>query len=388
MFRNDLVLIGLGGAGNRLVDTIINVDDRFQNYFINTSITDLESLENFNRDTRNFLCISQQNGVGRNKNIGKSFAEQSSSIIVDKILSFQQNTIFLASSLGGGSGSSILTTTLDAFTQIRDMGSFDKTVNLICIIPDLKSPEVILRNSIQTWTDIFKYKDIVNSIIFIDNGSLRELSDDEDRESYINQEFAELFDSIFDIPLSNGIKFDNGNLSNVLNDKGCLYFYNLKNNMGNINLALRKAEQESVLAKMDMTEQSTLEIDGKRVIKCGYLGVSLNDEKYHMEELVKNYHVRREVYDGFNEENNLVILSGCTPPNATMGSINLEIKERERARQVEEEDIFVASFEVPANEVAFTSNPSPKINNNSSIDMNNSNKKLKKVLKKNLFKQK
>ena len=43
MNRNELIFCGLGGGGSRLVDTIMTTDPRFAGYFINTSMTDIES---------------------------------------------------------------------------------------------------------------------------------------------------------------------------------------------------------------------------------------------------------------------------------------------------------------------------------------------------------
>lgn len=387
MDRSDLLLVSLGGGGNRLADTIMSVDPRFHGLFINTSITDIESLENYNPTTKNYLCISQQNGVGRNRNVGKSYAEQYSMSIAEKITKYQQDTIYLISSLGGGSGSSILTTTLKVLQDFKDQDVFDKTVNLICIIPDIKSPTIILENALETWDEIFQYKKLISSMIFIDNSTnVVNASVANDKEILINEKFAKLFDSIFDIPDYNGVNFDNGNLGNILKDKGCLYIYDLPSGKGNIELAMRKAEQNSVLAKNSKGKGNTVEIDGNELVRIGYIGVSTNDENYNGNDLLEKYSVKKEPYLGANEENNLVLISGCNPPNYTMEVIELELNDRDRRNDDDDDDIiYHKSFS--KNRSSSTTETNSQSESNEKNETLNPNKKLKKVMKKNIFKR-
>lgn len=387
MDRSDLLLVSLGGGGNRLADTIMNVDPRFHGLFINTSITDIESLDNYKPLTKNFMCISQQNGVGRNRNIGKEYAQQYSMSIAEKIMKYQQETIYLISSLGGGSGSSILTTTLEVLQNLKDEEVFDKIVNLICIIPDIKSSSIILENALETWDEIFQYKNLINSMIFVDNSAeVANASTTNDKELLINERFAELFDSIFDIPDYNGVNFDNGNLGNVLKDKGCLYIYDLPSNKGSIEVAMRKSEQNSVLAKVYKSEKNTVKVDDENLMRVGYIGVSLNDENYDANSLLENYAIRREPYIGRNEEKNLVLISGCLPPNYTMEVIELELDDRSKNDDDDTTDIiYHKSFSKNKNNKAKeTLNKTTPSERN---DISSSNKKLKKVMKKNLFKR-
>lgn len=387
MDRSDLLLVSLGGGGNRLADAIMNVDQRFHGLFINTSITDIESLDNYNPTTKNFLCISQQNGVGRNREVGKSYAEQYSMSIAEKIMKYQQDTIYLISSLGGGSGSSILTTTLKLLQGLKNEDAFDKTINLICIIPDIKSPSIILENALETWDEIFQFKKLINSMIFIDNSA--EVTNSpvaNDKELLINQRFAQLFDSIFDIPDYNGVNFDNGNLGNILKDKGCLYIYDLPSGSNSIEIAMRKAEQNSILAKNYKNNSNTIKVNENEVVKVGYIGISLNDETYDEYSLLENYSVRKEPYIGLNEENNLVLISGCTPPNYTMEVIELELDDRKKEEENDDNEvIYHKSFSKNKNNSVKDS--PKKTTSNERNDMSSSNKKLKKVMKKNIFKR-
>lgn len=380
MLREDAIYLGLGGAGGRLVDTILASDDRFMGYFINTSITDLQSLYHFNHLTKNYFCISQQNGVGRDRNIGKAYAEQQCVSIINKIFNYQQETIYLVFSLSGGSGSSIASAILNQVSKLRELDAFDKVINAICILPDLNSPDVLLRNAIETWNEIISSK-AINSLIVIDNNVNLSALNQNDKEIKINETFVKMFDSIFDIPNVNGINFDGGNLSNVLNDKGCLYIYDIPSNCGSIEVALNKAESNSVLAKMFKTSKNTVEnVDGSTSISCGYVGISLTDELYDSNYILKNYSSKKETYIGENEDKNLLLISGCLPPFHAIQVIETELLDREKnsASNDDDEDIF-SSF-VTKSTIPTQSKTQPVNNKKQKANFAN-----KRVLKKSLF---
>lgn len=392
MNRNDLLLVGLGGGGGSLVNSILEMDARFQGLFINTSMTDLESLDNLNKITKNYFCISTQNGVGRNRVIGKEFAEINGNTIVDLLEKHQQETIYLVSSLGGGSGSSILSVLLDGIQAMKEDGDFDKTVNLIGILPDLKSPDIILKNTLETWDEIIA-NPCINSMIFVNNDTFSEIIDnDKEREEAINEKFSELFDSIFDIPEDNGTKFDNGNLTNVLKDKGCLYIYDLPSDENmSVEVAMIKAEKSSVLAKMYKSKFNTvIQDDGSKAIKCGYLGMSFNNNTFNQNYLLKNYKYSKELYVGNNGENNLLLVSGCLPPVNVVELINLELEDRKKNKVVENDRFDYSKFKL--NSSVFEEEPMEQktyINKQSNQNEVGSEKVIRKEkrLKKNLFKR-
>lgn len=386
MDRSELIFIGLGGAGGRLVDSIVEINPMFQSFYINTSMTDLESLDSFNDVTKNYFCISTQNGVGRNRELGKEFAKQYGYNIIDRILKFQQDTIYLVSSLGGGSGSSILSVLLSALEDIKEDGGFNKTINLIGILPDLKSSDVILRNAEESWKEIITNK-AITSMIFVDNNSLLySIPTANERELAINEKFATTFDSIFDIPEVNGINFDNGNLSNILKDKGCLYFYNLPSDCTSIEVAMSKAEKLGVLPKMFITPKNSVELnDGTKAIKCGYLGISFNNENYKKEYVSKHYKAIKEQYVGYNEDTNLILISGCLPPFNAIKSIEYELQDREKSKETNELDYsaYMTGFKIEREENEIDA----KRDVVETVVKRKGNQIVKKAMKKNLFKK-
>jgi hypothetical protein len=339
MNRNEIIFCGLGGGGSRLVDTIRTIDPRFAGYYINTSMTDIESLANYRKDTKNYFCISTNNGVGRNRVLGKSFAKESGYSMIDIIERFNQDTIYFTASLGGGSGSAILSELLQALEKMKadPEREFTKTINVIAILPDIKSPTIILKNALDTWNEIVKYK-CIDSIIFVNNNCKLEetFNSSDEKELRINEIFAETFSSIFDIPFINGINFDNGNLSNILRNKGCLYFYDLPDDCTSIEVAMSKAEKNSILGKMYRDNSNTVidldenEQEINKRIKCGYLGISFFNDDYNMNYITNKYKPLNEPYIGKNSEKNIVLVSGCLPPYNDIKVLELELNAREK----------------------------------------------------------
>lgn len=372
---NDLLLIGLGGAGGRLVDDMVEYNPLYQQFYINTSITDLESLNNLNKITNNYYCLGMSNGVGRNRKLGKTLAEQYGYNMMDIIQRTQQKVLYLVSSLGGGSGNSILSVLLNALDELKEDGDFDKTVNLILILPYLNSHTIILENAKTAWNELISHKS-VNSIIFISNNSKN------GNESAINNEFCETFDSLFDIPDDNGILFDNMNLQNIMNDKGVLYFFNLENDCSSIEVAFEKAKKESVLAPMFFNELNLkTNKDGSTYVKCGYLGLSFSNNKYNKDYLINKFDSKYETYVGNNSnDNNLVLISGMIPPYESITLIEHELETRES--QKESDDIDFSKFTVKSKD--------KQIDNKikyEEIDHQEEPKSKKKKLKKGLFKR-
>lgn len=382
MNRDGFALIGCGGGGSKLVDSIVDVDPRYTSFFINTSMTDIQSLDNYDDIDKNYLCISNQNGMGRDRSLGKKVASKKGWTILESIKRFDQDVIYLVTSLGGGSGSSIVSVLLKAIQQLKEDEEFDKTVNIIGILPSLNSSDEVLKNTIDTWKEIMSYN-CVNNMMFIDNNNTIDgqlLSEDE-----INERFSQLFDSIFEIPNSNGRNFDNGNLGRILNSKGCMYVYDLPSECTTVEQALKQADNNSVLAKMFKIKDVMMIDDGKEKMRCGFIGTSFNDKNYNYEDVLDKYKNLEEHFHGYNEENNLVLISGCLPPFYSIQVIEAELDDRAREKaKLKEMDFskFVVDYDNKG--IAVDTQEKPKAPTQKTQSQPKS-KNMKKVMKKNLF---
>lgn len=386
MNRQDLTLLGCGGAGGKLVDQILSTDPRFSGFFINSSITDLNTLDNKDDIDKNYLCISNNNGAGRDRSVGKFFAKKHGWSILDKIKSLDTKHVWMVSSLGGGSGSSIVSVILNAIQKMTDEGEFDKTINLIGILPRLDSSDDILKNSVETWNELFSYG-VINNMIFVDNNNIVDGAYLD--EMTINEQFAEIFDAIFEIPVANGRNFDTGNLSRILNAQGCTYIYNLPDDCSSMEQALKVADSNSVLAKMYKSKENTVVdvADGNEKISCAFLGTSFNNENYYHEDVLAQYKWKDGDFSGYNEENNLVIVSGCYPPLYSIQVIKAELEDRERERAnatTTDFSKFVVDFNT---EVAATQKQTarPQSTVTQRPREASGSKSIKKSMKKNLF---
>ncbi|MEO2601080.1 hypothetical protein [Clostridium butyricum] len=384
--RNNSLLVGLGGGGSSLTDTIVDVNPIFIPYFINTSITDIEDLNNSNNEIRNYMLISTTNGVGRNRKMGIACAETYGFGIIDTLSKFQQENIYLVASFGGGSGSAILEVLLRAISQMKEDNDFDKNIHVIGILPSIKSNEVLLNNCIETWNKVLSYSKHISSMIFVDNDSrIGEGLSQREKEIEINNNFAELFDSIFDIPLVNGQNFDSANLGNILADKGTLYFYELDEDCSSIEICLQKAKKESVLASMFKTEINTIfESNGTTKTKCGHLGLSIMDGfKFGIDNVLKLFAPKKEVYVGLNDDKNLLVLSGMLPPYDKITLISHEIESRNKENEDKNEFDLTLFMTQTSRKDENNNQNDDSINNNSTT----SKKQKKQRLKKNLFKR-
>lgn len=375
MDKGDFALIGCGGAGGNLVDNIAQRDARYAPYYLNTSKTDIQSLATHDDIAQNYYTISTQNGVGRDKIKGEAFARQRAYNMLDIMLKMPQETIYLVSSFSGGSGSSIISVLVDEISKIS--GGFTKKVNLIGILPSLKSPDIMLENAKLTWNSIMANKKYINSMIFVDNNA--HIPNEEnmkaaEKELAINDIFGSLFDRLFDIPLDNGTKFDSGNLGNILNDKGCLYLYDLPDDCGSFEIALSKAETQSVLCKMFTNAKNTIKVGDKVKIKCNYVGISTVMPQYNIDAISKKICNEKEAYSGQNTySDNILLMSGCLPPVSTMKLIDAELTERIRNKPVidDEDDNFLFSVTPTVTEQADEINNDSTTNNQNIVTNDN-----------------
>ena len=383
MNREDMLIIGCGGCGNKMADTLANLDDAYNVFFINTSKTDINSLENADDIDRNYYIISNSsNGTGRDRTFGKRLVGKKISSIINMILDSDKKDIWLISSFGGGSGSSIISSifaNLDMY--IRENGAIDKTINLIGVLPKKDSAKIILQNTINTWNEILSYNSL-NAMLFINNDS--KINGKYLSETAINQNFVDDFDSIFDIPLENGRNFDNGNLEKLLIAKGCIYLYSFPNGEESIHVAIKNIENiknNSVFATMDINEQETEKDNGLERIKCLYLGTSFSDENYIHEEALYFFKPIEDNFQGYNEEKNLLLLSGMMPPVHLIKGLQDELDDRLMNEDTKKEMDF-SKFKVQTKDIETSTTTKQAVEAKPVI---NSGHKKKKRLRKNLL---
>lgn len=151
--------ISLGGAGNAVLDKIVNQsvlieDNKKQACYINFSSSDLE-VKNKN------VCIISGEGTGRSKDVGKQLIrenEKSISKFVEEFYSKgpQRETesfnVVVIASMGGGTGSSLTPFIID---ELRRYDNKRMNIVLFAIISSPQEGVATLPNSIKTFHEIY-----------------------------------------------------------------------------------------------------------------------------------------------------------------------------------------------------------------------------------------
>lgn len=382
--RNDCAFIGYGHGGSKLVDNMMTVDGRYIGYFINTSIHDIQALDNYDEITKNYYHIPQADGAGRDRNVGKRYAKKNGWNIIDILKRFDQKVLYFSFSLGGGSGSSLVSAVLKVIDMLKvdPDEDFDKIINIIGILPRLDSSTQILQNTVDTWNEIMQYNCITN-MYFIDNNNTFDGMYLEEED--INEYFVRLFDALYEIPTASKEVFDGSDLGKLLTSKGCSYIYELPEGYKNANKALEYAYNHSVLAKMYKTDDNIIEDeeDGTKKIKCEFLGTSFSEEQYKHEDVLKSYKPIVDDFKGENEERNLVLISGCLPPFYSIQVIMAELEDRKRT-QIESKPLDnFGKFTIDTGSVE--SKSIETVSKPSSSSKKSKNQNMKKTMKKNFF---
>ena len=319
MDKKKILFIGVGAAGNKIVNEFLKIDSRYRGLFVNTTSKDLEKLEKANLDSNVFL-IPNADGTGKNRDKAKDYVKDDLYSLMDVLNTYkQQNTVYVVFSMGGGTGSGISPLIPAIFAQRFP----DKTINMIGVKPSLRSSKKVLNNSLECWNDLMKMKKLVNSFMFVDN-------DKNNNEEEINKAAVKEFDDLLNVSVASSVNvIDSADLNTILSAKGSTHFYQLDDEYADdIETALNKAVKKSMF----------IEPESRKRIRCEYLGVSLHSSKFKVEDVEDNFRVREDSFYGNNDKYNFVIMSGCSMPFEMVELIEEELKERKTKNQDKEED--------------------------------------------------
>jgi hypothetical protein len=286
--KDDLLLIGIGEAGNRILSEILKKDKRYIGLFINTSYKDVLQVDN----AKNVYLIPSSDGTGRNRHLAQMYVKDYVNSIIDQIDKFPlQRNITVLFSMGGGSGSGIAPLLIKLLNKVRP----NKVINIVAILPSIEESNKVKENAIECWNEIVEISNIRTSFI-LDNNK-------RENKYQINKEFANLFDSMMDISKlteSNLGVIDTADAEVLITAKGSTGIYQLDENESDTKVALAKAYKRSIFVDFSKDE-------------CNYLGISLlPDSDINRNDLVKHFKPKKDRFiEGFNEKCNLVIVSGC-----------------------------------------------------------------------------
>lgn len=328
MNKSNVLLIGVGQAGNNIVDEIYSTNDRFATLYINTAINDITNLKHVQLD-RNLYLIPNASGAGKDRNTAKDYIKEKATSLLDLVNQYPlQKVVYIFFSMGGGSGSGMS----PAIIKMIKKYCSDKIINIVAILPDLYESNRIMQNAVDCWNDIIKISDYANSIFLVDN-SKRET------HSQINKQIAK---DLVDSMSLKGV--DDSDLTLIHTAKGSSAIYRLNDKIYNVKDALDKAIQESIYIMPN-------------TIYCNRLGVGLSKDNINFtKEKLLSLYTATDISIVGESEDNLLIVGGCNISKEGIEYISLAIQQRneelsKNQKNVSKNELLMGNIEVKKEEV-------------------------------------
>ena len=297
--RMKITVIGCGACGSGITAEIEEKirelgGDKSNTTFIgiNTSTEDLASVNLSHK-----IHINNSKGAACNRENSIQDLAESIDIILPELLSYiiEDSIVFIATSLGGGTGSSIAPTLAEI---LLDEGY---TVGMIAVLPADNESLKIKDNARQAFYEIEELKPRMGSIFILDNNATDKIT--------VNKIFAQLFAGVMCI----NNKSQDGNMD-LAEIEACLKTPSFsiitmtnkeKGTTSNIVDILNR--ENNIFAKRDDKTVSVIGISE---------AVSAKESRIDMAELRKEIGVAPTEFHGYlsESEENVVILSGLTMP--------------------------------------------------------------------------
>ena len=308
MKKKDILVIGCGQAGGNFVDELMNLDARYNGLFINTSARDIKHLKKANLN-RNVYLIPNVDGSGRDRKLAVSYVKDNALAMIETIAGYiQQTEIILVSSMGGGSGSSIV----PAILRLGKKRLPNKNFHVVAIKPSLDEQTDVLENTVNYWNDVMGAIDNFSTFSIVDNDKRVDKMD-------LNKEWAKLFDSSLNI--ANGSiegSIDDADLKVISVEPGYKVIYRLDSD---------RRMEESVAVGKAINESIFFEAASDR---CAYLGISTVKGDYKQDTLKEKFRYSKSVFLGDNTDENIIVASGCAIPKDAIELILAEIEDRKK----------------------------------------------------------
>lgn len=294
---NETKFLGLGGAGSKVVDALMSVNDLAEGQFLNNNSVEMKSLSNYSPMTGISIRGS---GTGRNREKAKLAVEADSGKIINQIDNDagKYTTYVLIFSLDGGFGSGSFKKVAELTKGLNKGLGNDVAVNLVGIVPKNAKRIVNIKNTLAAYADILDLLDegIIDSYQLIDNHKMV-------NESEFNLEVATRLSDAYQINF-NELDINDARLVN--NCPG----YKLI-------LDLNPEDEENPLDLKDAVMKSFTEscfLVPRNMGKCRKLGFSVQEEFYNKEAILDLFYISDFDKEDYNEETNIVVLGGMENP--------------------------------------------------------------------------
>ena len=312
---NKLLIIGMGGAGNRQLDTLLSINRRYTGLFFNTNLKEMKELEHYEENRMSYY-VSNADGCGQDRILCKKYLQSEAPKIMDTLSKFEDKEAFiLLASASGGTGSRAITYLSPIIKKIFP----SKSINIVVTLPSKNSSIPELNNAVDTWNEIVELKrdNIIDSIMFIDNNKLAD-------ENVINKKAMQELNSCLTFQ---GSIIDSTDSKRVNTSKGYKVILNLSDDIDNLEDNIEIAIQKSMF-------YIPSELESNYLIASVNSNISLND----VTSLFKGYDFKK--IEAHNK-NNKIVLGGCEMPRKAIRDIR-EAKEElmilKRSKVIEDFD--------------------------------------------------
>ena len=332
MRKQDLLVLGCGGAGNRMVNQLVKLDKRYVDFYVNTNLAEMEKLDTY--DERKVFYIPNADGTGKDKALAEKYIQQEVTKFADTIVKFKEvKHVVIFTSINGGTGG---TATLMLSRVIKKL--LNVTISVMGAFPRLDESKIDFQNALEFWADLTKYreKNIIQSFTFIDNNKSNNFE-------IINKKVAKNFNAIFDVVSDN---IDSSDLRYYFTEKGYSIPLLLDESIEDVEEAISKALKNSPFYVPNIETASVL---------IGNVNTDAH-EISDLTETIPNTQFKKTATKTIG--NSTVVLAGCTIPSEAIEIVNESLKELNNSSKskVEQEDInFTIVKEKKEKEVKRTS---------------------------------
>lgn len=313
MNKTKIMGIGIGRAGNVLLNEFLKKDKRYKGLFVNTAISDTRGLEKFDIN-KNAYIFSATSGSGKDRDFAKEMLKDDIQGLADSVARYPiQDTVIIFFSLDGGTGSGIT----PIFTKMLKLTCPNKKINLIGVIPDFdKADKLSLKNTMACWNEITELSDttvkvkqsngssaeldIINDIKYIDNSK---------RETYKAVNIKAINDLDCAFTMTGECEYgsiDDNDAKRFNTAKGYGLILELDKKYHKIKDAIDNALADTVFA-----------IPNQYI--CNYMGISLKD--FDILEAKEQFDYTAAVYVAKNSTHNTMVLGGCDEPSEIIETI-------------------------------------------------------------------
>lgn len=310
MNKTKIMGIGIGQAGDILLNEFVNRDKRITPLFINSAYDDMSGLSNFNYE-KNAYVFPGENGTGRQRDKAKEFVKDHLKSLLDIFSRYPlQQVVYVFFSTDGGTGSGSAPRILQTLRKACP----NKKINVVAVLPNAdKSDEISLNNSKKCCEELAPLENILNDIKFIDNTKGKTYKE-------INQK------AIDDIIMSLNLNGRNDEIGNI--DDSDSMIFNTEKGYGFI-LSLDEATQTNKVSTVEAIDKAI-----KRSVfalpdsyECVNAGISIKEGQYDIDELESNFKISKHCYKTYNPKYNGIVLGGCSAPNEALEYIKLRLEE-------------------------------------------------------------